>query len=149
VANRIVIDTNVFIEAVFGEETSDSANLLALLDELDVRLVFSQETIGELMYIFKRHANSLGMSQDKVQDILLDVTTFFQYGKSINTKHLNKTQIKKISDPDDQMFVYAAYASNATHLITLDKKSGILGLTDTPFVCCTPTEFLEGSGFND
>lgn len=116
---------------------------------IGVRLVFSQETIGELMYIFKRYANSFNMRDEEITDVLSFVTDFFQYGKSINTKHLDKSRIKKINDPEDQMFVYAAYASEATHLITLDKESGILNLTDTPFTCCTPTEYLEENSNND
>ena len=145
--SRIVVDTNVFIEGVFGEETSDSANLLAVLDEIDVRLVFSQESIGELMYIFKRHCNSLNMNEADTRDILIMITELFQLGKSINTRKIGKTKMEKIHDPDDQMFVEAAYAAQATHIITLDKKSGILELKDTPFKCYTPTVYLSKLGF--
>lgn len=145
--SRIVVDTNVFIEGVFGEETSDSANLLAMLDEINVRLVFSQESIGELMYIFKRHCNSLNMSNSETRETLIMITEFFQLGKSINTRLLDRTDIEIINNPDDQMFVEAAYAANATHIITLDKKSGILDLEDTPFDCLTPTEYLESLEF--
>ncbi|MBP1971499.1 putative nucleic acid-binding protein [Virgibacillus natechei] len=59
-------------------------------------------------------------------------------GKSINTRGLDRTNIENINDPDDQMFVEAAYSSNATHIITLDKKGGILDLENTPFDCYTP-----------
>lgn len=126
--NRIVVDTNVFIEAVFGEETSDSANLLAMLDGTEVRLVFSQESIDELMYIFKRHCNKLHMNYEETKETLSLITDFFQLGKSINTRNIDKRAIEQINDPDDQMFVDAAYSSDASHIITLDKKSGILDL---------------------
>ncbi|MHA6250896.1 putative toxin-antitoxin system toxin component, PIN family [Oceanobacillus sp. CAU 1775] len=140
--NRIVIDTNVFIEALFGEETSDSANLFASLDEVGARIVFSQELIGELMYIMKRHCNKLEFDYEETKEILMFVVDFFQLGKSINTRHLDKKNLPKINDPDDQMLVEAAYASDAAYLITLDKKSGILTLEDTPFYCFTPSEYL-------
>ncbi|MBM7598082.1 putative PIN family toxin of toxin-antitoxin system [Virgibacillus halotolerans] len=142
-ASRIVVDTNVFIGAIFGEETSDSANLLATLDENGVRIVFSQEFIGELMYIMKRHCNSLGLDYESTRQALINITDLFQQGKSTNTRHLDRELIPVINDPDDQMLVEAAYSSDADYLITWDKKSGILDLDGYSFKCCTPLEYMQ------
>jgi len=95
------------------------------------------------MYIMKRHSNKLGFDYENTKENLMLVVDFFLLGKSINTRHIDKEALPKIKDPDDQMLIEAAYASEADYLITLDKRSGILELEDTPFSCCTPSEFLE------
>lgn len=142
--SRMVVDTNVFVEALFGVETSDSANLFASLDENALRLVFSQDTIGELMYTVKRICNKRNFSPGHTRSILRSITDFFQLGKSTNTRKFKQSaDIVQINDPDDQMFVEAAYASNADYVITLDKKSGLLDLEEVPFLCYTPKEFLQ------
>ncbi|MEH7419559.1 putative toxin-antitoxin system toxin component, PIN family [Neobacillus drentensis] len=143
-SDKIVVDTCVFIEGIFGEDNNPSSILLSMLDTLDIRLIFSQESIGELLYILKKRCNELQMDSDDTNDILKDMTILFQKGKSVNIRHYKSMPQKlTIKDPDDQMFVDAAFAGKATYLITLDKKSGILGLKKrVPFNCCTPQEFL-------
>ncbi|MCG5102261.1 PIN domain-containing protein [Oceanobacillus alkalisoli] len=90
----------------------------------------------------KRQCNKLGFDYEETKENLMYVVDFFQLGKSINTRHIDKETLPKINDPDDQMLVEAAYASDADYLITSDKKSGILNLEDTPFECYTPGEYL-------
>ena len=142
-ADKLVVDTCVFIECLFGEEGNLSSYFLSNLDKFNARLIFSQDTIGELFYILKRECNNLQMSDDEISAILFDTAILFQESKSVNTRYYKYKRNKiKIEDEDDQMFVDAAFASNATHLITLDEKSGILNLKNVPFICCTPTTYL-------
>lgn len=122
-ANKLVIDTCVFVEGLFGEEGNPSSILLSSLDSINARLIFSQDTIGELFHILKRECNNLQMSYDEISDILLDATIFFLESKSVNTKYYKFKRNKvRVKDEDDQMFVDAAFAAKATHLITLDEK---------------------------
>ncbi|KOO50873.1 putative toxin-antitoxin system toxin component, PIN family [Priestia koreensis] len=141
--NKIVIDTCVFVEAIFGDEGNPSAVLMENLETLGVRLAFSQDTIGELLYILKRECNGCGMDATEIVETLTDVVILFQKGRSVNTLRLKRDKKrKKIADPNDQMFVDTAFESEATHLITLDKKSGILKLDSVPFECCTPSGYF-------
>src|SRR5690625_4319441 len=108
--SKLVVDTCVFIEGFLAPEETDSVTLLSSLDRFNARLVFSQETIGELLYILKRECNTLGMDEQNTSDILEDCVLLFQKGKSINTRR-TKEKAPKVRDIDDQMFVDAAFAS--------------------------------------
>ncbi|PKR82843.1 putative toxin-antitoxin system toxin component, PIN family [Heyndrickxia camelliae] len=142
--DKLVIDTCVFIEGIFGDEGNPSSLLLEQLDSLDARLVFSQDSIGELLYILKRECNEIQLSDTDIMEILTDIMSLFQRGKSINIKHYkNQKGRVRARDKDDQMFIDAAFASKSSHLITLDKKSGILNLKNTPFICCTPKSYID------
>ncbi|MED1923865.1 MULTISPECIES: putative toxin-antitoxin system toxin component, PIN family [Bacillus] len=140
--DRIVADTCVFVESIFGLDGNASEIFFSSLEHKDARLVFSRETIGELMYILKRECNNLRLDEALTSEVLNNASRMFQLGKSVNTKHL-KVPTQQIKDPDDQMFVDTAYVADATHLVTLDKKSGMLSLSNVPFTCCTPTEYIE------
>ncbi|PKF90527.1 putative toxin-antitoxin system toxin component, PIN family [Bacillus sp. BA3] len=142
--DKLVVDTNVFVESFFGPEENASCHLLTNLEELNIRLLFSQDTVGELFYILKRTCNELGLELEDAQDVLFAATQLFQQGKSINTNyHKHKIDKLLINDENDQMFVDTAFAGNATHLVTFDMKSGILGLKKVPFFPCTPHQYLQ------
>lgn len=146
-ANKAVIDTCVFIEGVFGEEDNDSQILLSSMEDFEMRTVFSQDTIGELMYILKRECNLMGLDEQEISDILFDAIIYFQKGKSTNTRSVKSRRNRvRIRDKDDQMFVDAAVSSKANHLITLDHRSGILNLKNMNFNCTTPSKFLSDYG---
>jgi len=141
--DRLVIDTCVFVEGIFKEDANPSKLLLESLDQLDARLVFSQNMIGELMYILKRSCNHFGFDEEETSEILFLATSWFRIGKSTNTRKIEQDKKRpKSLDKDDQMFIDAAYSSKASHIITLDKKSGILKLKNVPFICCTPESYL-------
>ncbi|MDY7216837.1 putative toxin-antitoxin system toxin component, PIN family [Bacillus subtilis] len=140
--DRIVADTCVFIESIFGAEGNDSEIFFASLEHNDARLVFSKEIIGELMYILKKKCNDFSLSEEETKEVLDNTTALFQLGKSVNTKFI-RVRVPRVKDPEDQMLVRAAYAADASHLVTLDKKSGILDLKNVPFICCTPKEYIK------
>ena len=139
--HKLVIDTCVFVEGFIGMEESSSSILLDEIDKNGSRYIFSMDTVGELLYILKKECNSVHFEFEQTNIILTTAVTFFQNGKSINTRRT--VSPFRATDPDDQMFIDAAYEAGATHIITLDKKSGILQLEDTPFKCMTPDEYLE------
>lgn len=143
--HRLVVDTCVFVEGFLSIEETSSSTILAGLDKNNSRLVFSMEMIGELLYILKRECNKIGLDYDEANEILTAGVALFQTGKSINTRGVKC--LAKANDPDDQMFIDAAFESDATHIITLDKKSGILGLTNVPFKCVTPDDYLKTECF--
>lgn len=138
--HKLVIDTCVFIEGFFSIEETSSKKMFTELDNNNSKVIFSMGMIGELLYIIKKKCNHIGMSKEDANEILSTVVTMFYNGKSINTRNTNSPSLAK--DVDDQMFIDAAYESKATHIITLDKKSGILKLTDVPFLCVTPEDYL-------
>lgn len=142
-ASKLVVDTCVFVDGYFNAtETSSSNYFVSNLDDNE-RLVFSQDTIGELMYTFKKICNKHSFDADATSETLALVAGLFQSGKSINT-NIYRKRIDKIlaRDEDDQMFIDAAFSAKASHLITSDKKSGILELRGTPFTCCNPDTYL-------
>ena len=140
---KIIVDTNVFIDGFFSLEETSSSKILRELDSNDSRLVFSLETIGELLYILKRHCNSLEMESEDAIEILTEAVTLFYQGKSINTRRTKSPVQAK--DADDQMFIDAAFESSADFIITFDKKSGLLDidLDKVNFKCFTPEDYLE------
>ncbi|ARW38455.1 hypothetical protein SRCM100730_01562 [Bacillus velezensis] len=142
--DKIVADTCVFIESIFGAEGNDSEIFFASLEHNDARLVFSREIIGELMYILKKKCNDFSLSEEETKEVLDNITAMFQLGKSVNTKFM-RVKVPRVKDPEDQMFVIAAYAADASHLVTLDKKSGMLDLKHVPFICCTPGEYTNNN----
>lgn len=141
---HVVIDTNVFVESVFGAQPNPSAVLMSNLDDLEMRGVYSQETIGELLYILKRECNKMLMDESSVTDVLMNAIVLFKRGKSTNTKYTkSKSKRPQAADPDDQMFVDAALAGNATMVITNDLKSGIFSIPKKHFNTLTPAEVLK------
>ncbi|WP_409298715.1 putative toxin-antitoxin system toxin component, PIN family [Peribacillus sp. SCS-26] len=121
--DKLVIDTNMFVEGIFNSEENASETLLSNFDSIDARLLFSQETIGELFYILKKQCSDLQMDDEETHEILMEITTLFQNGKSVNTNYYkNRRNRLRALDVNDQMFIDAAMAGRASHVITLDKK---------------------------
>lgn len=139
--DKLVVDTCVFIEGIFGDNGNSSSLFLMEIDRNNSKLIFSMDMIGELLYILKRECNKIRMTPDETYEILTDAVAMFQNGKSVSTKNVNG--IDKTKDPDDQMFVDAAHIGKASHIITLDKKSGILSLEIPPTKCMTPGGYLR------
>lgn len=143
-ADKVIIDTNIFVNAFFNAETNpECLTIISNLQQFDIRLLFSQNTVGELVYIVKRIANSAGWDEEARSAVLRSLADVFCYGKSINTRHIDKSSLPSIKDRDDDMFIELAYSTKTDYLVTLDGKSGMLAIDDVPFTCCTPEEFLH------
>lgn len=115
---RIVMDTNVFLDAWFEDEDwCEKVN--SIIDSRRLQLLFSQDTIGELIYVAKTHAIKI-MNRDTIRIILMHKTAdLFFYGTSVNTKD---TKCIKLIDSDDEMFLKCAIEGNAEYIITSNIK---------------------------
>lgn len=123
---RVVIDTNIFIDGWFRNSES-AKSILDMIDNRKFYLAFSQETIGELMNIVKNFARHYMDSKDDQLKLVQNVATLYYYSTSVNTKH---TQVEKIRDKNDLMFVKCAKEANADFLISNDFKSGMHEIGD-------------------
>ncbi|KIL44341.1 PIN domain-containing protein [Jeotgalibacillus soli] len=144
-ADKIVVDTCVFIRALFTPEDDDECTLfINALDRYDARLVFSQYTIGELLYMIKKISNEINSPYEHMRKKLDYISFLFQHAKSVNTSH-TKSDFTA-TDRNDQMFVDAAVESDANHIITIDLKSGILEMQDAPFIPMKPIDYFLKHG---
>ncbi|MDD9149521.1 MULTISPECIES: putative toxin-antitoxin system toxin component, PIN family [unclassified Sporolactobacillus] len=143
-ADKVIIDTNIFVNAFFKQDTElECLDIISNLQQFNIRLLFSQNTIGELMYVVKRSANSANWDEEAKLNVLRLLADVFYYGKSVNTRHIDKSSLPSIKDHDDDMFIELAYSTETDYLVTMDGKSGMLDLGNAPFKCCTPAEFLQ------
>lgn len=118
---KAVLDTNIFIAAWF-EESTECEKILELVKNEKIRLLFAQDTIGELIYLVKNFAR---YNIDDVSErilLLKWIVELFYYSLSINTMNV---QIEKSNDEHDDMFLKCAIAGNADYLITDDMNHGL------------------------
>lgn len=121
---RIVIDTNVLIDDLLDEKRS-SQEIMNLFYQIKITLLFSQETIGELVYVMESMARrNIRKISDRIK-FLNNIMYIFYHSQSINTVNVNKQLNVKCNDPNDDMFLECAYYGKADFLITNDKASGM------------------------
>lgn len=58
-----------------------------ILYKRKIHLLFSQETIGELMYAIKRLMNKFNIPNGQSLANLKEIAYFFYYSESVNTKY--------------------------------------------------------------
>lgn len=117
----IVLDTNVFINAIFDRKNfPNDMRLLRLESQGLVKLAFSQYTLDELFKIMSRHINDENIFECsdffRMLSRVADRSTFLQFP--------SPTEI--ITNKSDQNFVDLAVDVSANYLITNDIDSGIL-----------------------
>lgn len=121
---KAVIDTNIFISGWFGDNVH-CQSVLEMIYDRKIQLLFSQDTIGELVYITK---NAVRHSMDDVNQrltFLCHLMELFYYSTSINTVNVgDKIQIK-CDDPYDDMLLECAYYGKANFLVSDDFRSGM------------------------
>ncbi|MGG7149693.1 putative toxin-antitoxin system toxin component, PIN family [Clostridium neonatale] len=118
---KLVIDTNIFIRGIFLQKTYfHCVTLLELLENENIELVFSQDTIGELLYVIKNFAKHTSYSYDEQLETLYNVSKIFYDSNSVNTV---ETVAPKCSDMFDDMFLKCYIQGNADYIITDDFKS--------------------------
>ncbi len=118
---KVVIDTNVFIKSWFDNQ-SHCVEVTDMVDKKRIKLLFSQDTIGELIYIVKKFAIK-NMSSEKPRiEILNSVVKLFYDSESINTM---STESPNLNDVYDEMFLKCAIQGKADYLISDDFKSGM------------------------
>ncbi|MFS0765934.1 putative toxin-antitoxin system toxin component, PIN family [Peribacillus phoenicis] len=140
---KTVIDTNVFIKAWFFND-SECQEILDLVKNRKIYLAFSQDSIGELMYVTKNFARQYLSSDKKKQIALIEgVAKLFLYGSSVNT--VGMEDIPEVKDKTDLMFVHCAIGyKDSDFLISNDFKSGMFDVDSTySFRVISSSEFLE------
>lgn len=118
---KVVIDTNIFIQGWFSNNVY-CEQILQLIDDRKLQLLFAQDTIGELVYITKNFARH---NFKKIEDRIIALQTImilFYYGTSVNTVDVD---CEKSNDKYDDMFLKCAIKGEADYLITDDFKHGM------------------------
>lgn len=141
---KIVIDTNVFINGlIFPFEykyDKDIINILFnLIDEEKIELVFSQDTIGELVYIFKNKVKHY-IAKEEWEMYMCQIIIIFLRAYSVNTTY---TKTPRCIDPNDNMFLKCAKQSYAKYLISNDLKSKMSKVKSPYTTVLTSKEFLN------
>jgi putative PIN family toxin of toxin-antitoxin system len=135
---KVVIDTNVFLRGWFSEEYPSAIQVMDLIDNRKLYLMFSQNTIGELVYMIK---NFVRYNIDDVNtrlSILNGIMREFYYGTSVNTMNADEVNIK---DKYDDIFVQCAIEGRADYLISDDFNSGMHDLEEIK--CVSSKEFID------
>lgn len=136
---RAVIDTNIFINSWFDDKKSCN-EVLSLIERNKIKLSFSQETIGELMYMTKKYSIKYMSSFIPRQQLLNKVSELFLYSESVNT---SETSCPEVKDKLDEMFVKTSIENNVDYLITDDFRSGMHSLKGLKFRTLSSEQFME------
>jgi putative PIN family toxin of toxin-antitoxin system len=123
---RVVVDTNVFFNSWI--EDMESCNyVLNLISTNRIKLLFSQDTIGEFMYMAKNYCIA-NMSSDKSRILFMQsLAEMFYLATSVNTV---ETSCPELNDPYDEMFLKCAIAGKADFLVSNDFTSGLHTIND-------------------
>jgi len=117
----VVVDTNIFLNSWFDDDKYCN-HIIDLISNRKLKLLFSQDTIGELIYVVKKFAVK-NMSSQKPRIALLNfVTELFYWAESVDTSN---TKCPKLNDPYDEMFLKCAIEEHADYIISEDVASGM------------------------
>ncbi len=142
---KVVIDTNIFIDGMLGIDQS-CVEILDLFDIVKITPLFSQDTIGELVYVSEIMARKSIRGIDKRLEFLNYVMYTFYHSKSINTTLHSEVEEGielTCSDSDDDMFLECAYWGKANFLISNDKKSNLHSCNLGDCSILTSEEFMN------
>ena len=138
---KIVLDTNIFINGLFSsEEDNEYIKIMNMVDNKQIYLLFSQDTIGELVYVAKNFARH-NIIDIKNRILLLQyIMESFYYSTSVNTIN---TITPEINDKYDDMFLKIVIESDADYLISDDLKSGMHDVDKFGFKVMSAKDFCE------
>lgn len=137
---KVVLDTNVFINALFFQEPS-SVQIIKLVQARKIELVFSQDTLGELMYVIKSFVEKKITDPKKQEKVFLGIAKLIFFSETVNISGMG--DIPEIKDKEDVKFMNTAIAAEADYLVTRDFRSG---LNTVSWVACsvlTPYQFMN------
>jgi putative PIN family toxin of toxin-antitoxin system len=131
---KIVLDTNVFISGIFF--SGPPAQILKSWKDQKFQIVISKEILSE----YQRVAHELSNKFSAV-DIGPIIELFTIYGEIVETEGISVTVCE---DPDDNMFIECAIASNSKIIVSGDKHllriSGYQGID-----VVKPRDFIDDS----
>ena len=129
---KVVLDTNVFISGIFF--SGSPAQILKAWKEQKIQIVLSKEILDE----YQRVAGELSAKFPSVNiEPIIELLTI--YGEVVETAGISVTVCE---DPDDNMFLECAIASNSKIIVSGDnhllKISGYQGID-----VLKPREFID------
>ncbi len=139
---RIVIDTQVFIHALFHDDCC--RKIIKLEERGQVKIFISPEIDTEWKKAFIGHAVELGMD-------VTDVKYYFKYlygCVAALEKVFPKKHVELAEDPDNNKFLDCAIEADALYIITTDIKSynlrkPIVNNHQEQIKIVTPEDFLK------
>lgn len=109
---KVILDTSVFVSAIISKNPQTAPNrILAKWQQGNFTLVISPQLLEELVKILVRPGIDLELIEDLVSVI---GTLALQIEGAYEATFLDQI------DPDDNMFLAAAYESKADYLVSLD-----------------------------
>ncbi len=128
---KAIIDTNVFVSGTLWKGSPHK--VLALWSEAKFKLVVSKEIVDEYEAVF---SNLLNHQQDLVARILETIRVHAEYVQAA------KLQKPICRDPNDDMFLAAAFAAKSNYIVSGDKDLLVLNdVLDLKIV--NPRQFLD------
>jgi putative PIN family toxin of toxin-antitoxin system len=141
-ANKVVIDTNVFVSGLLSSPVSRSV-IEAWLDGRFV-LVLSSQLLGELLDVLSRPKISRYINVDQQQILMSSLLNHAEF--VVPAQHITLCR-----DPKDDIFLDVAIAAQAHYLVTNDNdfleddllrnsmlRLGVLIITPVDFVTTLP-----------
>jgi len=136
---KVVIDTGIFISGLF-QNNENCINILNLVEGNKLILYFSQETIGELIYIIKNFARYNIDDENERIELLYNIAELFYFSMSTNTMN---TKIQSCKDKYDNMFLKCASEGKVNFLISDDIKSGLHNIELGKTKILTSDDFIK------
>jgi len=136
---KVVIDTNIFVKGWYSENKYCNI-IMDMIDNRKLQLFFSQDTIGELVYIIKGFARRYYKNKSDSINDLKDIMELFYYGTTVNTSH---TKSPEINDKYDDIFLKCAIEGDANYLISDDFKSGMHDINKFGFKVLNSKDFCK------
>ncbi|MDY8023371.1 putative toxin-antitoxin system toxin component, PIN family [Paenibacillus polymyxa] len=135
----LVVDTNIFINAIFSDRFKNDERIMELEENGFVRFAFSNQTKNELYRIVARKIEEYNTFDCAI--FFENITEIISRSKFIaNPKKLEKLS----SDKGDQPFIELAVDIGANYLITNDFQNGLLELdTYRNVKISTPKSYLK------
>lgn len=137
---KVVIDTNIFIQGWFYGNLN-CQTILKLIRDNKIYLGFSQDSIGELLYVTKNFARKFIDDKNDRLKTLNYISKLFYYGSSVNIADMD--DVSEIKDKTDLMFVQCAIGYNADFIISNDYKSGMFDVSQYSFNVLSAEDFIE------
>lgn len=111
---KVVVDTNVFIDAIFGNDQS-CQSILRYKHDGDIIFCMNEEMYNELYYIFSRELDEVKLKKDLQRLLPKFGNTLYQVKWIPHETHTNYCE-----DKSDNKFVDCCIDGNIKYLITSD-----------------------------
>lgn len=146
---RVVVDTNVLVDAIFHEDT-DCADLFKYKHDGEIAFCMNQRTYQEAFRIFLRTIEEIEKraksKEIKYSDRQVD-SLFYKLSNALweIQRIEGKTRVKYCKDPDDNKFIDCCIDGNIKYLVSSDEH--LLDLKDNKDIkkhgieIMTPKEF--------